>query len=83
MTEDSLSNSSSGGDPVADSPERASSDSSLCNGALTTPSSLHQCGDALSPEAEAEGSSQENAAAEEQALDLKRSSVRSKMKVFI
>lgn len=79
MTEDSLSNSSSGGDPGADSPERASSDSSLCNGSLTTPSSLDQCGDALSPEAE--GSSQENA--EEQALDLKRSAVRPKIKVFL
>ncbi|XP_077342127.1 transcription factor Ovo-like 2 [Lithobates pipiens] len=77
VTEDSLSNSSSGGDPGADSPERASSDSSLCNGSLTTPSSLDQCGDALSPEAE--GSSQENA--EEQALDLKRSPVRPKIKV--
>ncbi|XP_056423576.1 transcription factor Ovo-like 2 [Hyla sarda] len=77
VTEDSLSNSSSNGDPVGDSPERGSSDSSLCNGSLTTPNSADQCEDDLSPEAK--GSSEENA--EEQALDLKKSSARSKIKV--
>ncbi|XP_069811205.1 transcription factor Ovo-like 2 [Dendropsophus ebraccatus] len=79
VTEDSLSNSSSNGDPVGDSPERGSSDSSLCNGSLTTtPSSAaDQCEDDLSPEAK--GSSEENA--EEQALNLKKSSTRSKIKV--
>lgn len=75
VTEDSLSNSSSSGDPVGDSPERGSSDSSLCNG--NTPNSTDQCEEDLSPEAK--GSSEENA--EEQALDLKKSSVRSKIKV--
>ncbi|KAM3930803.1 transcription factor Ovo-like 2 [Leptodactylus fuscus] len=77
VTEDSLSNSSSNGDPVGDSPERGSSDSSLCNGSLTTPNNADQCEDDLSPEAKV--SSEENA--EEQALDLKKSSVRSKIKV--
>ncbi|KAG9484229.1 transcription factor Ovo-like 2 [Eleutherodactylus coqui] len=76
-TEDSLSNSSSNGDPVGDSPERGSSDSSLYNGSQTTPSSADQCEDEPSPAAK--GSSKENA--EEQALDLKKSSVRTKIKV--
>ncbi|XP_044147513.1 transcription factor Ovo-like 2 [Bufo gargarizans] len=72
VTEDSLSNSSSNGDPVGDSPERGSSDSSL-----TTPNPADQCEEELSPEAK--GSGEENA--EEQALNLKKSSVRSKIKV--
>ncbi|KAM9317355.1 transcription factor Ovo-like 2 [Gastrophryne carolinensis] len=78
VTEDSLSNSSSaGGDPGADSPERAPSDSSVCNGSLnTTPQSEDCSEEALSPEAEG---NQENA--EEQALNLKRSPVRAKIKV--
>ncbi|XP_075059911.1 transcription factor Ovo-like 2 isoform X2 [Mixophyes fleayi] len=58
-----------------DSPERVSSDSSICN--ATTPKSNDQCEDVGSPEAE--DNSQENA--QEQPLDLKRSSVRSKIKV--
>ncbi|KAM4042475.1 transcription factor Ovo-like 2 [Anomaloglossus baeobatrachus] len=72
VTEDSLSNSSSNGDPVGDSPERGSSDSSL-----TTPNSTAEPDHESSPEAK--GSGQENV--EEQALDLKKSSVRSKIKV--
>ncbi|XP_040285602.1 transcription factor Ovo-like 2 [Bufo bufo] len=72
VTEDSLSNSSSNGDPVGYSPERGSSDSSL-----TTPNPADQCEEELSPEAK--GSGEENV--EEQALNLKKSSVRSKIKV--
>ncbi|MEE6510619.1 hypothetical protein FKM82_030613 [Ascaphus truei] len=78
VNEDSCSNSSSGGDPAGESPERSSSAASSCNGSVTTPGSSHPGVDVLPPTAE--GNSQENADGQVGALQEKRPPVRSKIK---